>query len=71
MKANTEHLNKRAFLTSGRSFVDDSIKAGLWGSLGALEHLHSLGNVRNDVTPSNIMLDDDGTFILIVIESCR
>lgn len=39
--------------------------------LAAIKHLHSLGMVHNDINPANIMLDEDGTLILIDFDSCR
>lgn len=47
------------------------MKSALEGILAAIKHLHSLGLVHNDINPANIMLDDDGTFILIDFDSCR
>ncbi|KAI5988745.1 kinase-like domain-containing protein [Pisolithus albus] len=40
------------------------------GVRAGLEHLHSLGYAHNDVTPTNIMIDDDGHPVLIDFESC-
>ncbi|KAJ8129876.1 hypothetical protein O1611_g3754 [Lasiodiplodia mahajangana] len=34
-------------------------------------HLHSLGLVHNDLNPSNIVLTDDGTAVIIDFDSCR
>ncbi|KAI0104977.1 kinase-like domain-containing protein [Nemania sp. FL0031] len=34
-------------------------------------HLHSLGFVHNDLNPTNIMLTDDGTAVVIDFDSCR
>ncbi|KAK0488298.1 kinase-like domain-containing protein, partial [Armillaria luteobubalina] len=42
----------------------DQIKEGI-------EHLHDLGLVHNDINPSNIMLDVDGTLVIIDFDSCR
>ena len=47
------------------------MKESLGGILEGIRHLHSLGLVHNDITPSNIMLDDDGTLVLINFYSCR
>lgn len=71
-KVNPRHLNKSAFLSSGRVLVDDVfIKGSLDGIFKAIRHLHSLGLVHNDITPSNIMFDEDGTAVLIDFDSCR
>ena len=37
----------------------------------AVAHLHSLNLVHGDLTPSNIMLDDENEPILIDFDSCR
>lgn len=70
-KVNPQNLNKFAFLSSGRPLVDDFIKASLIGILQAIQHLHSLGLVHNDITPANIMFTEDGTPVLIDFDSCR
>ena len=70
-KVNPRHLNKSAFLLSGRSHVDDTMRAQLDGVLGGIHHLHSLGLVHNDITPANIMLEEDGTWVIIDFDSCR
>jgi serine/threonine protein kinase len=72
-KVNPEHLNKSAFLLSGRPLVEDAMmKAQLDGILAGIQHLHSLGLVHNDITPANIMLDeDDGTWVITDFDSCR
>jgi serine/threonine protein kinase len=68
---NPEHLNKFAFLTSGRPLVDDVAKAWLSGIRAGIQHLHSLDIVHNDVTPHNIMFDDDNKPVLVDFDSCR
>lgn len=70
-KVDPQHLNKSAFLSSGRPYVDDKIKQALGGIKEAINHIHSLGIVHNDITPANIMLDEDGTMVLIDFDSCR
>ncbi|KAJ2891052.1 serine/threonine-protein kinase [Zalerion maritima] len=70
-KVNPKHLNKSAFLSSGRPLVNYGMKPCLDGILEGIRHLHSLGLVHNDITPSNIMFDDDGTPVLIDFDSCR
>ncbi|CAD6455019.1 77982519-ae02-4e40-975c-d06788f28172 [Sclerotinia trifoliorum] len=69
-KVNPGHLNKSDFLSSGRLAVDDSIEACLDGVRAGIHHLHSLGIIHNDIAPSNIMFDPDGTPILIDFDSC-
>lgn len=68
---NPRRLGKTAFLLSGRELVKDDMKIGLRDILSAIKHLHLLGIVHNDINPANIMLDNDGTFILIDFDSCR
>jgi serine/threonine protein kinase len=63
--------NKSAFILSSRPLVCDAMKERLGGILEGIRHLHSLGLVHNDITPSNIMLNDDGTLVLIDFDSCR
>jgi serine/threonine protein kinase len=68
---NPRHLSKAAFRSTARELVKENMKSGLEEILNAIKHLHSLGLVYNDITPANIMLDDDGTLILIDFDSCR
>lgn len=68
---NPQRLGKVAFLASARELVKASMKSGLEGVLAAIRHYHSLGLVHNDINPANIMLGDDGTFVLIDFDSCR
>jgi serine/threonine protein kinase len=56
---------------SARELVRENMRSGLEGILAAIKHLHSLGLVHNDINPANIMLDEDGTLILIDFDSCR
>lgn len=68
---NPRRVGKVAFLSSARELVKENMKSGLEGILAAITHLHSLGIVHNDINPANIMLDEDGTLILIDFDSCR
>lgn len=70
-KVNPGGLNKNEFLSSGRALIDDNTRAGVSGILSGIRHLHSLGIIHNDITPSNIMLDENGTLVLIDFDSCR
>jgi serine/threonine protein kinase len=69
-RLNPGHLNKRAFARS--ACLDEqwcsSIIKGIKNGLG---HLHALGFVHNDITPSNIMLDERNMPIIIDFGSCR
>lgn len=70
-KVNHGHLCKSEFLLRRHEFVDDTTSACLDGILSGLLHLHSLGLVHNDITPSNIMFEEDGTSVIIDFDSCR
>ncbi|KAL3493473.1 kinase-like protein [Aspergillus germanicus] len=68
---NPGYWNKVAFRASARDLVTEDMKRNLPGILAAIKHLHSLGLVHNDINPENIMIGEDGTFILIDFGSCR
>ncbi|KAF9893932.1 hypothetical protein FE257_008903 [Aspergillus nanangensis] len=70
---NPQRCGKAAFLSSPRDRVTYNMRSSLEeGILAAIKHLHSLGLVHNDINPANIMLDADGsTLILIDFDSCR
>ncbi|CAG8905874.1 unnamed protein product [Penicillium egyptiacum] len=68
---NPQHIGKVAFLSSARELVRENMETSLDGILAAIKHLHWLGIVHNDINPANIMLDEDGTLILIDFDSCR
>ncbi|KAE8336552.1 hypothetical protein BDV24DRAFT_155058 [Aspergillus arachidicola] len=68
---NPQRLGKVAFLSSARERVKENMKSRLEGILAAIKHLHSLGLVHNDINFANIMLDEDGTLILMDFDSCR
>jgi serine/threonine protein kinase len=68
---NPQRLGKVAFLSRARELVRANMKSGIEGILAAIKHLHSSGLVHNDINPANIMLDNDGTFVLIDFDSCR
>jgi serine/threonine protein kinase len=67
---NPGQLNKRAFARSvcldakWCSSIIEGIKKGL-------KHLHALGFVHNDLTPSDVMLDERDIAIIIHFGSCR
>jgi serine/threonine protein kinase len=68
---NPEHLGKADFLQSGRPLVHGGMRDLLQELKGAVDHLHALGIVHNDINPSNIMLREDGTIVLVDFDSCR
>jgi serine/threonine protein kinase len=70
-RLNPQYLNKRAFVSSGRPLVYESLASDLDGILAAIHHLHSLGIVHNDINPANIMLDESGSLVLVDFDSCR
>jgi serine/threonine protein kinase len=69
-KVNPGHLCKSDFLSTPRLSVDDAT-LGLDGILAGIHHLHSLNIIHNDVTPSNIFLEEDGIWVLGDFDSCR
>jgi len=64
-KVNPQRLSKRLFVESGRPLVQDYMKHWLKDLRGALEHLHRLGFVHNDITPANVMLDQSESPVII------
>jgi serine/threonine protein kinase len=64
-KVNPRRLSKRQFIVSGRLLVQDYMKHWLKSLQQALEHLHCLGFVHNDITPANIMLDRNNSPVII------
>jgi len=69
---NPEGLNKGAFVRRGQRAIDKAVKQSIIDGIeGAIRHLHSLNLIYNDITPMNIMLDTNLTWILIDFVSCR
>jgi serine/threonine protein kinase len=70
-RVNPGHFGKRHFNISERPLK--YVKSLLEGIERALNHLHSLGLVHNDINPANIMFasEDDETPIIIHFCSCR
>lgn len=68
-RVNTQGHMKRAFKYDPRTLKDR--EKVLRGVKSGISHLHSLGLVHNDLNPSNIMLVDDDTPIIIDFNSCR
>lgn len=67
-----QSLNKGDFPSTRDGVVDvNTARAYLEDILTGIQHLHKLGLVHNDINPANIMLDEDGTVILIDFDSCR
>ncbi|KAL3440048.1 hypothetical protein BJX65DRAFT_300736 [Aspergillus insuetus] len=59
--------NKTHSQVSGfaRDLVREDIISSLTGILAAIKHLHLLGLVHNNINPTNITLDNNGTLVLI------
>jgi len=75
-RLNPHHTNKEYFLTMDRPLSsgdnnENVTNACLDGILAGVRHLHSLGIVHNDITPSNIMFEEDGTPVIIDFGSCK
>jgi serine/threonine protein kinase len=70
-RVNPKCLCKSDFLSRGRLHVDAIIERSLDGILAGIHHLHSLGIIHNDINPSNVMFEDDGTPVIIDFDSCR
>lgn len=70
-RVNPGHLSKSDFLSSDRLSDTNATNAVLDGVLAGIQHLHSLNIVHNDITPSNIMLKEDGTPVIIDFGSCQ
>ena len=68
-KVNPGWVSKKSFqygeypLQRGRDAFITEMKS-------AMDHLHSLGLVHNDIKPTNCMLSFDGTAVLIDFDSC-
>lgn len=64
----------KRYETNLRDAVRNSRKldyaAVLEGIRSGVKHLHSLGLVHNDIKPSNIMIDENDTGVLIDFDSC-
>ncbi|KAL4061768.1 kinase-like domain-containing protein [Scleroderma citrinum] len=58
------HMNEQKLNPERISEIIEGVHAGL-------RHIHSLGYVHNDVTPTNIMIDEDGHPVLIDFDACR
>ncbi|KAH8745715.1 hypothetical protein F5882DRAFT_455014 [Hyaloscypha sp. PMI_1271] len=63
-KVNPRYLSKSDFLSSRRLSIDDATKACLDSILASIRHLHSLSIIHNNITPSNIMFEEDGTPVI-------
>ena len=67
-KVNPEHRMKRQAV---RYRLNPDVRERYVNKLrNALQHLHSLGLVHNDINPSNIMLDDQDEPVIIDFDSC-
>lgn len=71
-RVNPQRLSKHHFAVSGRPLVQDDMKRWLEALRGAVEHLHCMDLVHNDITPANVMLDRDESPVIIDLgELCR
>ena len=67
----TRYLSKFDFLSSGRVSINNAIKACLDGILASIRHLYLLNIIHNNITPSNIMFEEDSTPVINDFGSCR
>ncbi|UPL02500.1 hypothetical protein LCI18_013434 [Fusarium solani-melongenae] len=71
-RVNLGRLCKPDFIASGRPLVQPWMRRWLESIGSGLRHLHSLGLVHNDITPTNTMLSDKDEAIIIDCDStCR
>ena len=67
-KANPEHRMKRQAIRYRLEM--DTVERYVTKLRNALQHLHNLGLVHNDINPCNIMLNDEDDPIIIDFNSC-
>ena len=67
-RCNPGHRSKQQFVQCGLSV--DERDGYIHKIRNALQHLHNLGFVHNDINPSNIMFDDKDEPIIIDFNSC-
>lgn len=67
-KMNLRSLNKSMFIEEAQR---DGAQVHIEGIRRGIEHLHSLGFVHNDITPSNIMIDEEDKPVIIDFHSFR
>ena len=69
---NPQRLSKRHFMAGSRLLVNNDMRDWLQSLRSAARHLHDLGLVHNDMSPANVMLDEDEQPVLIDFGStCR
>ncbi|KAH7108714.1 kinase-like domain-containing protein [Dactylonectria estremocensis] len=64
-RVNPQRLSKRHFVASSRPLVRCHMRHWFESLRSALQHLHSMGFVHNDITPANIMLDQNDSPMII------
>lgn len=66
---NPQQLSKRHFIATGRPLVNNGMRDWMQRLRRAVGHLHDLGLVHNDISPANVMLDEDEQPVLIDLGS--
>ncbi|KAJ6780551.1 hypothetical protein PWT90_06639 [Aphanocladium album] len=64
-RVNPQRLSKRDFIASGRPLVKNYMRDWFKSLRKALDHLHLQCLVHNDITPANIMLDENDVPVII------
>ncbi|KAJ3472495.1 hypothetical protein NLG97_g10944 [Lecanicillium saksenae] len=69
---NPKRLSKRDFLETERDLVQHQMQRWIQQLRSAVSHIHALGYVHDDISPANIMLNENATPVLIDFGSlCR
>jgi len=66
-RVNPGHLSKDDFCRGARTPRIDHYLEGIASGVG---HMHSLGLIHNDIDPSNIMITEDDSPVVIDFDSC-
>ncbi|KAJ6782771.1 hypothetical protein PWT90_11034 [Aphanocladium album] len=64
-EVNPKGLSKVHLMGTIRDLVNEGMRGWIQQLRSAVSHIHALGYVHNGITPSNIMLDEDGRPVLI------
>lgn len=70
LKSYNKTLHERLQRETRQDFGPQQRRACMDQVEAAVAHLHSLGLAHNDISPTNIMFDDDGQAVLIDLDAC-